>query len=35
MKKETKYWVEFYAPGCFTCETWTKDIEDPDPRKIE
>ncbi len=35
MKKETVYYVEFWAPGCFVGESWTVDVNDSDPENVE
>lgn len=35
MNKEIKRWVEYWMPGSFTAESWTKEIDHLDPQKIE
>lgn len=36
MKKETTYWIEFYSPGSFCANTWTKDVDKlPEPNSVE
>lgn len=36
MKKQTVYWVRFFAPGSFVANEWTKDYdEQPRPNDIE
>lgn len=36
MKRERKYWCEFYTPGSFVAETWTRDLQkETRPEDIE
>ena len=35
MKKVIVYYVNFFSPGSFVADSWTKDIDDPDPKKVE
>jgi len=35
MEKQLKYWIEFFAPGSFTANTWTQEVEClPDPNTV-
>ena len=35
MKKIVRYYVKYWSPGSFVGESWTKDIQNPDPLSIE